>query len=165
MKKGIKTAILIVLALLAERLYSRTEVIAAEAENQIKVVDGDSLEIKGKRIRLAGIDSPEYRQHCYEKSGQKYACGLKARDYMKKLISAGNVKCVEKGIDRYKRSLSVCYAGERDLNREMVRAGWAVAYRDDDNAYRAAEKYARKHHKGVWQGKFMRPELYRFLNK
>ena len=64
MKKGIKTAFLIVLALLAERLYSRTEVIAAEAENQIKVVDGDSLEIKGKRIRLAGIDSPEYRQHC-----------------------------------------------------------------------------------------------------
>ena len=43
-----------------------------------RVVDGDSLEIGGQRIRLYGIDAPEGRQHCRDAQGQDYACGREA---------------------------------------------------------------------------------------
>lgn len=165
MSKFIKCLLFAVLIFAFERLSATTDVIAAGADARIKVVDGDSLEIGARRIRLLGIDSPEYRQYCYDKNHKRYSCGIKAKQHMEKLVSAGNVECREKGVDRYKRSLCVCYSGDKDLNEEMVRSGWAVVYRDEGAGYAAAEKEAKKHRRGIWQGKFMRPELYRFLNK
>lgn len=165
MSKFIKGLLFAALIIAIEYLTSEKNIITANAEEKIKVVDGDSLEIGGRRIRLLGIDSPEYRQSCYDRHHKRYSCGIKAKQYMEKLVSAGNVECRENGTDRYKRSLCVCYSGETDLNEEMVRSGWAVAYRDEGNIYRRAEKDAKKHRRGIWQGKFMRPELYRFLNK
>lgn len=165
MSKFIKGLLFAALIIAIEYLTSEKNIITANAEEKIKVVDGDSLEIDRRRIRLLGIDSPEYRQYCYDKHHRRYSCGIKAKQYMEKLVSAGNVECREKGTDRYKRSLCVCYSGEKDLNEEMVRSGWAVVYRDEGAGYADAQKDAKKHRRGIWQGKFMRPELYRFLNK
>lgn len=165
MSKLVKSLLFVLLIVVIERLTVADGVIAANAEEKVKVVDGDSLEIGGRRIRLLGIDSPEYRQTCYDKWHKRYSCGMKAKQYMEQLVSAGDVACREAGTDRYKRSLCVCYSGKTDLNEEMVRAGWAVVYRDEGADYREAEKDAKKHRRGIWQGKFMRPELYRFLNK
>lgn len=165
MSKIIKFLLVVFLIAAIEYLGDATDVITAEAGERIKVVDGDSLEIGRRRIRLLGIDSPEYRQYCYDKHHRRYSCGIKARQHMEKLVAAGSVECREKGTDRYKRSLCVCYSGEKDLNEEMVRSGWAVVYRDEGAAYADAQKEAKKHRRGIWQGKFMRPELYRFLNK
>ena len=154
---------ILVIALIAY-FSGETGVIKASAGEKIKVVDGDSLEIGSRRIRLNGIDSPEYTQDCYTQNHKKYSCGIKAKHYMEKLIAEGNVECREVDVDRYQRSLSVCYIGDRDLNAEMVSAGWAVAYRDDGK-YEEAEQVAKQHKRGIWQGKFMRPELYRFLER
>ncbi len=41
------------------------------------VVDGDTLDIQGKRIRLHGIDAPESRQTCQTET-QTYRCGRDA---------------------------------------------------------------------------------------
>ena len=143
----------------------RENVIRVNAGERIKVVDGDSLEIGSRRIRLLGIDSPEYVQNCYDKNHKKYSCGIKAKHYMEKLVAQGNIECREISKDRYDRSLSVCYCGDVDLNEEMVKAGWAVAYRDDDGKYQQAENEAKKQKIGIWQGKFMRPALYRALER
>lgn len=140
-------------------------VVKVNANERIKVVDGDSLEIGSRRIRLFGIDSPEYVQNCYDKQHKKYSCGIKAKKYMEKLIAQGNIECHEISKDRYKRSLSECYSGKQNLNEAMVLAGWAVAYRDEDGIYERAEAVAKKDKRGVWQGKFMRPELFRFKNR
>ena len=140
----------------------------ARAETGIKVIDGDNLEINGKSIRLIGIDAPEYQQLCRDAQGHDYQCGQESLFYMQKLVDSAlkrgdEVICHKEGVDRYKRDLSVCFVGELNINEEMVRAGWATVYRHDD--YLSAEKEAKSAKRGMWQGKFMRPELYRVLKR
>ena len=134
----------------------------------VKVVDGDSLELSGRRVRLIGIDAPEYFQLCQDKEGQEYMCGQKAKDFLQNLIDEGRskgikLKCKTEDVDRYNRDLSVCKMGDVYLNLEMVKAGYAVSYRND--MYQIAEKRAKKAKKGILQGNFMRTELYRALER
>lgn len=138
------------------------------AESKVKVVDGDSLEMGNKRIRLIGIDAPEYFQECFDENGKSYQCGLEAKKYLEELIEKGQaqgqkVKCYAEDTDRYKRSLSECQIGDVQLNLEMVKAGLAVAYKHD--RYERVEKRAKKRKIGIWRGKFMRPELYRAIKR
>lgn len=143
-------------------------VAAFPAAAGVKVVDGDSLEIDGEKIRLQGIDSPEYFQTCRTACGKEYNCGQSALRYLQSVIDGAAAKgekvvCDDVGTDRYNRTLSVCYAGKINLNHEMVRTGWATAYRSE--MYNAAEDEAKQARRGIWQGKFMRPELYRILRR
>jgi len=138
------------------------------AGSNIKVVDGDSLEIKDKRIRLIGIDAPEYFQECFDVFGQTYPCGQMSKAYLEKLIEEGQnkgqkLKCKVEDIDRYKRDLSVCYIGDINLNLEMVKSGHAISYKHE--RYERVQKRAKERKIGIWQGKFMRPELYRALKR
>lgn len=127
-----------------------------------RVVDGDSLESGEERIRLQGIDAPEYLQYCFDKNGDKYHCGAKSSEYLQSLVN-GEIKCNHQSKDRYGRYLSECFnSGGININRQMVISGWAVAYGDE---YTEEEKIAKKSKIGVWQGKFMRPELFRALNR
>ena len=59
------------------------------ATAQIRVVDGDSLEINNKKIRLIGIDAPEYYQTCFDEDGLEYDCGFDALEYLQNLIEKG----------------------------------------------------------------------------
>ena len=45
---------------------------------ELKVVDGDTIHLNGKKIRFTGIDTPELKQTCIKK-GIKDFCGLKAK--------------------------------------------------------------------------------------
>ena len=126
------------------------------------VVDGDSLEYGAERIRLYGIDAPEYLQECRSLTGEKYPCGQKSKEFLQTLIN-DNISCKKYGKDRYGRSLKECFASDgTSINREMVINGWAVSFNDK---FQKEEELAQKRQKGIWQGKFMRPELYRALNR
>ena len=138
------------------------------AHAKIKVIDGDSLKIDDKEIRLIGIDSPEYFQLCKDKDNQDYECGYQAYQYLKLLIDSGikngkKLKCRKKDTDKYHRELSECFIGKKNLNRAMVKSGNAISYWSEK--YKKSENKARKNKKGIWQGRFMRPELYRILKK
>lgn len=145
-------------------LFLQTEFIVAK---YVKVVDGDSLEIDGRRVRLIDIDAPEYKQYCFDANGEKYYCGKISRKYLEDILKKANydVYCDVQGIDTYKRELAECFVEGKNINLLMIRAGWAVAYRAEKKEYWDAEKKARKQKKGVWQGKFLRPEYFRRLNK
>ena len=160
----VKFFALVLIVVLGIHLLSKDVSMVSASEN-VYVVDGDSFEIDGKRIRLVGIDSPEYKQFCYNEKHQKYDCGIKAKEYMEKMVFSKRVECKEESVDMYGRSLSVCFADGKNLNEEMVKAGWALAYRDDGDKYTSLEQEAKARKRGVWQGRFMRPELYRFLLK
>lgn len=138
---------------------------AGNVAAEMKITDGDSIEMDGVRIRLSGIDAPEYQQVCFDQRGEEYLCGLKAREELVRLIGGREVNCVREKKDIYKRDLSTCYAGEVNLNQKMLENGWAVAYKTDKEEYLAAEQNAKKNKRGVWQGKFMKPELYRIWSK
>ncbi len=134
-------------------------------EAKCKVIDGDSIVLNGIRIRLSGIDAPEYKQQCYDVSGQGYDCGWQAKKELIRLIGKAKVVCDREQKDIYNRDLSTCYAGGDNLNLKMLENGWAVAYRTEREDYLAAEHRAKINRRGIWQGKFMKPELYRILSK
>lgn len=124
-------------------------------------VDGDSLEIGSRRIRLMGIDAPEYDQFCKRGDGTLYPCGQLAADYLKTLTEGKIVTCRIHKQDKYKRDLCTCYVGNTDLNAEMIRSGNAVVYLE--SAYAAEEALARRSRTGIWNGIFMHPRLFRLL--
>lgn len=121
------------------------------------VVDGDTLVIAGRKIRLVGIDAPESGQDCGGPAGA-YGCGDEARRHLQQLIGGQPVMCDGKRDDRYGRLLAVCRVRGADINAAMVRDGWAVSYR---GAYRAEEKAARAAFVGLWSGSFANPADWR----
>ena len=128
-------------------------------------MDGDSLEIGTHRIRLIGIDAPEYRQLCKNKHGSSYPCGKESLKYLQKIInnSTDEIKCIVHQKDKYNRDLCTCYAGDMDLNAEMVRTGHAITYMESN--YAPEQTDAKKHKRGIWSGKFMHPRLFRRLQE
>ena len=128
------------------------------------ITDGDTIKILNKRIRFHGIDAPEKKQICI-KNSKKYRCGQEATNALIKKINGKPIACkVQDKLDRYKRYLGVCFLGNIDLNKWMVRNGYAVAYRKYSKDYIKDENYAKKNKLGLWSGNFMYPEKWRKLN-
>jgi endonuclease YncB( thermonuclease family) len=127
----------------------------------LQVVDGDSLRRGDTEIRLHGIDAPEYRQTCRDKHGTEYACGKQAANVLRSLVREGEVFCTPIETDRYGRAVAVCSKDGLDINGEMVRLGWAVAYSRHSLSYVRLEAEARRARRGIWAGHFEPPEDYR----
>jgi endonuclease YncB( thermonuclease family) len=128
----------------------------ADVVGQATVIDGDTLEIRGQRIRLHGIDAPESGQRC-ELDGEAYLCGQSAAFALADRIGRRTVTCAPRDVDRYGRIVAVCSAGGEDLNAFMVRRGWALAYRKYSTAYVDEEVAARAEGLGLWRGDFVPP--------
>lgn len=120
------------------------------------VIDGDTLELHGTRIRLHGIDAPESRQTCL-RAGKAERCGQQAALALADRIGRRAVTCEGHSKDRYGRLLAVCKAGNEDLNAWLVGAGWAVAYRKYSLDYVGQEEAARKAGRGLWGMQFEMP--------
>ncbi|NEX45933.1 thermonuclease family protein [Pseudotabrizicola algicola] len=81
------------------------------------VIDGDTVEISGFRIRLAGIDAPEM-DHPY---------GAAAKWALVKLCKGQEVRAVFDGSKSHDRTVATCLLPDgRDLSEEMVKAGLAI---------------------------------------
>ena len=140
------------------------KVIAGEISGVPSIIDGDTVKILNKRIRFHGIDTPETKQLCV-KNSKEYRCGQEATNALKKKIDGKSVTCkVQDRLDRYKRYIGVCFLGGINLNKWMVRNGYAVAYRRYSKDYIEDENYARKSKLGLWSGSFTYPEKWRKLN-
>lgn len=121
------------------------------------VVDGDTIDVAGTRIRLHGIDAPEDSQTCRRASGVTWDCGRESAQALARHIGRSTVRCEAKGRDRYGRTVAVCYQGGGDINQWMVAHGWAVAFRQYAFTYVSAEENARKARLGLWSGTFEMP--------
>jgi endonuclease YncB( thermonuclease family) len=124
------------------------------------VIDGDTLEIHDQRIRLHGIDAPESGQSC-EKDGKQYRCGQQAALALADKIGQALIRCEQRDIDRYKRTVAVCRLGVEDLNGWMVRQGWTIAYRQYSRDYVDDESAAQAAKAGIWAGRFIEPSKWR----
>ena len=118
--------------------------------------DGDSLTIGDERIRLFGIDAPEFDQTC-TKSGSEWPCGQQAADLLARLTTGRQVRCVKVGDDGFGRTLARCSVGGTDINQAMVSAGYAVAFRKYSTDYVDAETSAKAALRGIWSGEFRMP--------
>ena len=121
-------------------------------ESIIKIVsipDGDTLNIinsdnKKIKIRLYGIDAPE--------TTQKY--GQASRDYLRKIVKNKNLTYKIRSKDDYGRVVATLYGDNKDLNYEMIKAGWAWHYKYyyKSKKYAKKEKNAREQKLGLWKG-------------
>lgn len=128
---------------------------------QATVIDGDTIEIHGKRIRLAGVDAPEAGQTCFSVGGKSWRCGQDAAIALADKIGRATVACTISGRDRYGRAIGQCHAAGRDLGEWMIETGLAVRYYDRKALYRDAEQRARAARRGIWAGAFEKPADWR----
>lgn len=129
----------------------------ADITGKPRVIDGDTIEIAGERIRLHGIDAPESKQTCTDGDGKEWRCGQEATIALATIVGDQSVTCKGEERGKYGRLIAVCYVGLFQLNVLMVTRGWALAYRQYSSDYVPEEDDARIHKRGIWRGEFVAP--------
>lgn len=124
------------------------------------VIDGDTLDIGGTRIRLFGIDAVEKSQYCNRTYG-RWPCGQQAAAALAQRIGSTMIQCRARDRDANDRIVAVCDVAGEDLSAWMVKQGWAVAYTRYSADYVSLEKEARALKRNIWSGTFIPPEEYR----
>lgn len=137
---------------------------AEEVAGVPHVVDGDTIYIRARKIRLSGIDAPETDQVCLNASGQPSRCGIEAKEALETHFGNRELTCKLTGTDRYGRSLGDCFLGKESMSRWLVRNGWALAFRRYSVDFIPDEDYARERKAGLWAGAFIAPWDWRHRN-
>src|ERR1700746_3511664 len=83
---------------------------AADVTGVPKIRDGDQLQIGSTRIRLGGIDAPSTDQLCLNTKGERWTCGVAARDELIKRFGGKTWTCQTRAIDRRGRTVARCQA-------------------------------------------------------
>tara|TARA_B110000196_G_scaffold132769_1_gene114973 strand:- start:162 stop:701 length:540 start_codon:yes stop_codon:yes gene_type:complete len=150
--------------------FGETMVVSGKAS----IIDGDTIRINKKKIRLYGIDAPELKQTC---GWLSRGCGEESKWILEQILKNEIITCFYKQKDKYGRIIGICYVGELDhipilmlspqfeINGVMVNMGLAIAYKRYSNRYIKLEDDAKKNKRGVWKGKFEKPEEWRKKNK
>ena len=88
------------------------------------VVDGDTIQCAGQRVRLAGLDAPEMRARCKEERDLAMAATARLR-----VLLEGGVTLEPAGQDRYGRILAVVRDSRgEDVADVLIRENLARAY-------------------------------------
>ncbi len=128
----------------------------ADVAGVASVIDGDTIEVHGQRIRHHGIDAPESRQLC-RRDGKTWLCGKDAANALADKIARRPVTCEDLGRDRYKRIIARCAVAGEDLEKWLVLQGWALAYRRYSLDYVDEEADAQAARRGIWASEFKKP--------
>lgn len=126
------------------------------------VLDGDSIEIQGQRIRILGIDAPESGQLCFRKSEpveeSAWRCGRQAAEALAEWLGQQSVTCdtTAKGIRH--GWLSDCVVADHDVAEWLAGNGWAVpSPTTATETVRAAADQAKADERGIWTSAFTMP--------
>ncbi|MEM1307082.1 MAG: thermonuclease family protein [Pseudomonadota bacterium] len=123
-----------------------------------RVVDGDTVDINGVRLRLEGIDAPEMSQSCRARAHTlngtqtptRVNAGVLARRDLIALIGGGLLTCRATDHGKHGRPLATCFAGTVNINATLVERGAAWAFTKYSDRYVAEQAKARAAGRGVW---------------
>ena len=149
-----------IVILLTLSILTQSQTLAANE----RVIDADTIEISGQKIRLSGIDAPELKQTCKDATDQIYNCGKEATEKLLKLLKSMPeypIQCEFTGKDVYGRLIGDCRIKNININSWIVRNGWAIAYRKYSMKYVDEESFAKANTLGIWQGSFVKPWRWR----
>ena len=132
----------------------------AGPEGRIRVVDADTIDVGGVRVRLHGIDAPERDQTC-RKDGLRWACGAWAEDQVRRAYEGKRASCRAVDRDRYGRTVARCTVRGKDMGAEIVRSGWATAFLRYSRAYIDQEKEAMVAGRGIFGSDMTAPQTHR----
>src|ERR1700726_1498633 len=138
---------------------------AADITGTAKVREGDQIQIGNSRIRLGGIDAPSVDQLCLNTKGERWTCGVAARDELAKHVENKSWTCHVGPTDRRGRMVARCEVDGEDIQKWMVQNGWALSFARVSHDYDADEAAAREAKAGSWQGAFIAPWDWRIRNK
>ena len=138
---------------------------AADVSGVPKIREADLVQIGNSRIRLSGIDAPSADQLCLNTNGERWTCGIAARDELIKHTEGKSWACHLGQTDRRGRALARCEVDGQDIQKWLVRSGWALAFNRFSHDYDVDEKEAREAKAGMWQGAFIAPWDWRIRNK
>src|ERR1700730_9815777 len=138
---------------------------AADITGTAKVREGDQIQIGNSRIRLGGIDAPSVDQLCLNNTGERWTCGVAARDELIKDADNKTWTCHVIQTDRRGRQVARCEVDGEDIQKWLVKNGWALSYVRFSHDYDEDEKAAREAKAGMWQGAFIAPWDWRVRNK
>ncbi len=130
-------------------------------EGTIRVIDADTWDVGGQRVRLFGIDAPEMSQSCDDAAGRVWKCGRWATVETRALYGGAQTRCERIDIDRYGRIVARCFVDGRDAGRELVRSGIVLAYRRYSTDYVGDERAAAADRRGMHSGNLQTPAAYR----
>jgi endonuclease YncB( thermonuclease family) len=125
------------------------------------IIDGDTLDIHGERVRLEGVDAPESHQQCKDADGKLWRCGQAAANALDAWVAGNPLSCKTHGREKWGRLLATCTVRGASVQGWLVSHGYALAYRQYSTAYVAAEDKAHEEHVGVWAGEFVKPSDWR----
>jgi endonuclease YncB( thermonuclease family) len=138
---------------------------AADITGVPKIRDGDQITIGSSHIRLGGINAPSVDQLCLNHSGERWTCGVAARNALIHYTDKKPWTCHVDRTDRRGRNVARCTVDGEDIQKWMVKSGWALSYIQRSHDYDADEKAAREAKAGMWQGAFIAPWDWRIRNK
>jgi endonuclease YncB( thermonuclease family) len=139
---------------------------AADVTGVPRIRDGDQIQLGATRIRLGGIDAPSVDQLCLNNDGERWSCGIAAREALIKHVGSKNWTChIRQAVDRRGRVVARCEVDGEDIQKWLVKSGWALSYTRVSHDYDADEKAAREAKAGMWQGAFIAPWDWRVRNK
>lgn len=124
------------------------------------VIDGDTIEIRGQRIRFNGIDAPESQQLCKNANGADYPCGRRSAAALDGFLAASKpVQCTFVTWDRYHRYIGDCRRADgASVAAWMVEHGQALDWpRYSHGTYAEKQATAEASKVGIWVGKFQSP--------
>ncbi len=113
---------------------------------EVRVVDGETLRLGDRVLRLYGLDAPARGQAC----GAVSDCGGMAANELARLVRDRTVECRIQGQDRFGRAFGICRAGGVEVNASLVAAGWATADAVAMPALAGIEAQARRERRGIW---------------
>ena len=113
------------------------------------VTDGDGIKVRGYRVRLAGLDVPEWNQPAKHRFGFWFNHGKRVKRALKREVGGKRVEVVVEGFDRYSRVLGTVSCRGQDVGEWLVRSGHAIAC--FDRRYESAEHEARSERRGMWR--------------
>ncbi|MGY6548364.1 MAG: thermonuclease family protein [Roseinatronobacter sp.] len=137
-------------------------VAAHGAPNEItgtpRVIDGDTFEIAGQRIRIGGIDAPERAETCKARDGTSWPCGTWATDVAHRLVAGARLNCVDLNQRNHDRIVARCYLRGQDIAVLLIEAGAArpclrfARAQGQEQRYLDAERVARARGAGIFGG-------------
>lgn len=145
---------LFALILLATPLWAAQSEISGSA----RVIDADTLEVAGKRIRLGGIDAPEMSERCRDARDKAWRCGVWATERAREMLAGQWLTCLDLGERTYDRVVGRCYLRGRDLAVALIEAGAArpclrhARAQGQERAYLQAERVAMQAQAGIYAG-------------
>ncbi|WP_299687700.1 thermonuclease family protein [uncultured Tateyamaria sp.] len=116
--------------------------VQADVRGPVIVIDADTLDVAGTRVRLHAIDAPELDQTCETEFGTTFDCGAWVTAQVRARFEGRQAHCAARDTDRYGRMVAACVVDGVDMGRDIVSAGWAFAYRRYGMDYDLDEKAA-----------------------